>query len=89
MEGCKKEFPEVTYCENPYRAAEGVEAILVLTEWDEFRNLDWARLAGLVERPLVVDGRNALRGKEIAAHGFHYVGVGGVAETPSASLVGA
>ncbi len=89
MEGCKRELQGVVYCESPYQAAEGVEAILVLTEWDEFRNVDWGRLAGLVERPLVVDGRNALRGKDVAAHGFHYVGIGGVAQTPSASLVGA
>jgi UDPglucose 6-dehydrogenase len=91
MEGCKKELPQVTYCKDPYQAAEDVEAILVLTEWDEFRTVDWARLATLVERPLVVDGRNALRGKDVAAHGFQYVGIGGVAEAPksASSLVGA
>ena len=91
MESSQKELPQVTYCKDPYQAAEGVEAILVLTEWDEFRTVDWARLATLVERPLVLDGRNALRGKEIAAHGFHYVGIGGVSVTPAsaASLVGA
>ena len=91
MEGCRRELPQVTYCQDPYQAAEGAEAILVLTEWEEFRRLDWARLANLVERQLVVDGRNALSGKEIAAHGFHYVGVGGVAEAPASahSLAGA
>lgn len=89
MEICRKELPQVTYCKDPYEAAQGADAILVLTEWDEFRNLDWARLAKLVERPLVMDGRNALRGKEIAAQGFHYVGIGGVSETPASSLVGA
>ena len=91
MEGCRKELPQVTYCKDAYEAAEGAEAILVLTEWDEFRSLDWARLAGLVERALVVDGRNALSGKDAAAHGFHYVGIGGVSEMPASapSLVGA
>jgi UDPglucose 6-dehydrogenase len=91
MEGSKRELPQVRYCKDPYEAADGVEAILVLTEWDEFRSVDWARLATLVERPLVLDGRNVLRGKEIAAHGFHYVGIGGVSATPAsaASLVGA
>ena len=91
MEGCSKELPQVTYCKDAYEAAEGVEAILVLTEWDEFRSLDWARLAGLVERALVLDGRNALSGKDAAAHGFHYVGIGGVSEMPASapSMVGA
>jgi UDPglucose 6-dehydrogenase len=91
MVASKKELPEVTYCKDPYQAAEGVEAILVLTEWDEFRSVDWMKLATLVERPLVVDGRNTLRGKEVAAHGFQYVGIGGVSVSPQSAshLVGA
>jgi len=91
MSNAKRQLPDVAYCEDPYQAAEGVEAILVLTEWEEFRQVDWKRLSGLVERPLVVDGRNTLPRKEVAAHGFHYVGIGGIAEAPKAkpSLIGA
>jgi UDPglucose 6-dehydrogenase len=91
MPNAKRQLPDVTYCKDPYQAAEGVEAILVLTEWEEFRQVDWKRLSGLVERPLVVDGRNTLPRKEVAAHGFHYVGIGGIAEAPKAkpSLIGA
>ena len=91
MPNAKRQLPDVAYCEDPYQAAEGVEAILVLTEWEEFRQVDWTRLSGLVERPLVVDGRNTLPRKEVAAHGFHYVGIGGIAEAPKAkpSLIGA
>src|SRR5205823_114996 len=48
-------FPEVCYCADPYEAASGAEAILIVTEWDEFKVLDWPRLAGLVEHPLVLD----------------------------------
>jgi UDPglucose 6-dehydrogenase len=80
MEGARRNLPEVHYFHDPYQAAKEVEAILLLTEWEEFQNLDWGRLARLVERPLVFDGRNALPCDEIIAHGFQYIGVGGVSK---------
>lgn len=91
MERCRKELPQVKYCADAYEATQGAEAILVLTEWAEFRKIDWAQVKGLVERPLVLDGRNALKPEELAAHGFQYVGIGGVAEVAAhaASPVGA
>jgi UDPglucose 6-dehydrogenase len=82
MEKAKKELPDVTYCENAYEAAKGTDAVLLLTEWEEFRNVDWNRLAKLVERPLIVDGRNALCAEEAASNGFHYIGMGGVSASP-------
>lgn len=91
MEKSKAELPDITYCADPYQAAEGAEAILVLTEWDEFKAMDWSRLATLVERPLVIDGRNALSAGEVSSNGFQYVGIGGVsADAPvGESLVSA
>jgi len=86
MESARTNLPGVYFCEDPYRAATGADAILLLTEWEEFRKVDWSRLAELVERPLVVDGRNALSSDEIVAHGFQYVGVGGVTKAPEAEL---
>ncbi len=90
MEGAKRELPQVTYCRDPYEAAAGVEAVLVLTEWAEFRKIDFNRLLSVVDRPLIIDGRNALNKAEVAAGGFQYVGIGGVSEKPvaTASLVG-
>src|SRR5579863_2036955 len=82
MERAKKEIPDVTYCRDVYEAAKGADAILLLTEWEEFRKIDWKRLAGLVERSLIIDGRNVLSPDEVASHGFHYVGIGGVSGTP-------
>src|SRR5271168_1619488 len=82
MEKAKKEIPDITYCEDPYDAARGADAVLLLTEWDEFRKVDWSRLATLVERPLVIDGRNALSREEVIASGFHYIGIGGISATP-------
>jgi UDPglucose 6-dehydrogenase len=76
MEKAKSEIPNITYCSSPYEAAKGADAIVVVTEWDEFRRLDWGRLRAAVERPLVVDGRNMLEAQELVRHGFHYVSVG-------------
>jgi UDPglucose 6-dehydrogenase len=81
-EKAKVLLPDVTYCAEAYQAAEGADAVVLLTEWEEFRKIDWNRLATLVERPLIIDGRNALPSQEVAAHGFHYIGIGGVSATP-------
>src|ERR1035438_3900042 len=82
MEKAKAILPEITYCADPYEAAAGADAILVVTEWDEFRKMDWSRLATIVERPLIIDGRNTLPREEVAANGFHYIGIGGVSAAP-------
>ncbi len=66
MEKAKSVLPNITYCSNPYEAAEGADAIVIVTEWDEFRQVDWNRLLSIVEQPLVVDGRNVF-GPEISA----------------------
>jgi UDPglucose 6-dehydrogenase len=77
-ERAQKEMPQVNYCDDAYEAAERAEAVLVLTEWPEFRSLDFARVAGAMERPLIIDGRNALCPDAMAEHGFEYVGMGGI-----------
>jgi UDPglucose 6-dehydrogenase len=75
-------LPDVTYCSDTYQAAEGADAVVLLTEWEEFRKIDWSRLAGIVERPLIIDGRNALCSQDVASKGFHYIGIGGVSAAP-------
>jgi UDPglucose 6-dehydrogenase len=70
------QIPELVCCSDPYAAARGAEAILLLTEWEEFREVDWARVRDIVERPLVVDGRNFLSRENLASQGFRYVDVG-------------
>jgi UDPglucose 6-dehydrogenase len=69
-------LPNVLYCATPYEAAQEAEAVLIVTEWEEFRQINWQRLRSVVDRPLIVDGRNTLEAKEIARHGFHYVSIG-------------
>jgi UDPglucose 6-dehydrogenase len=76
MEKAQAELPHITYCRSHYEAAQHADAILVLTEWDEFRCLDWGNLARSVAHPLLIDGRNLYSAEEVAAHGFQYVCIG-------------
>jgi UDPglucose 6-dehydrogenase len=85
MEKARKEIPGVTYCRDAYEAAKGADAVVLLTEWEEFRKVDWSRLATLVKGELVIDGRNALSRQDIASRGFHYVGIGGLSAAPQAA----
>src|SRR5262249_3368175 len=57
-ERAKELLPHITYCDGPYQAATGADGIVIVTEWDEFRAVDWPRLLSLVEQPVVFDGRN-------------------------------
>jgi UDPglucose 6-dehydrogenase len=69
-------LPNVTYHEAPYEALRGVDAALVCTEWDVFRNLDWKRAKPLMARALVVDGRNLYSPKLMRELGFEYYSFG-------------
>lgn len=82
MEKAKPVLPAITYCSNPYEAAEGADAIVIVTEWEEFRQLDWDRLRSIVEQPLIVDGRNMFSPEEISGKGFRYVSIGRVDGSP-------
>ena len=66
----------VHYCETPYAAAEGMDALVVGTGWPEFRGLDFDRVKHLLKRPLIVDTKNLLDSVRLRAMGFEYVGVG-------------
>jgi UDPglucose 6-dehydrogenase len=67
---------EVTYCDSAYACAEGADALVIVTEWEQFRALDLARLKQTMARPVVVDLRNIYRPDDMVHHGFTYVGVG-------------
>jgi UDPglucose 6-dehydrogenase len=76
MEKAQEQVPEITYCGSPYQAAQGADAILVLTEWPEFRDVNWSNLARSVGHPLVIDGRNLYASEVLAQQGFHHVAIG-------------
>jgi UDPglucose 6-dehydrogenase len=81
-EKAREVFPDVRYCADPYEAARDSEALLVVTEWEEFRKIDWQRLRSVMDRPLILDGRNTLDANELTPHGFHYISVGRAAVAP-------
>ena len=60
----------------PYAAAEGADALLLVTEWNEFRQPDWARLKALMRAPVLFDGRNVWDAQKARAAGFTYHGIG-------------
>jgi UDPglucose 6-dehydrogenase len=66
----------VRYCDTPYAAAEGVDALVVGTGWPEFRTLDFAKIKHLLKRPIIVDTKNLLDSARLRAMGFQYMGVG-------------
>src|SRR5882724_1667705 len=69
-------LPQVRYYREPYEVAHGADALLILTEWPEFRQLDWARIYGMMDRPLVIDGRNLLDAGAMTELGFEYYSFG-------------
>jgi len=69
-------LPGVEYAKSPYDAAKDAEALLIATEWDEFRGLDWEKLHKVMGRPLILDGRNLLSPKEMKTLGFEYQSFG-------------
>jgi UDPglucose 6-dehydrogenase len=77
-DSCKSLHPEleIVYCENLEQLARGCDALLLATEWREFKEADWQSLGKLMKNPLVIDGRNALSEKDMAKSGVVYKGVG-------------
>jgi len=72
----KAERPDVKYCDDPYEAASRADAILILTEWPCFNELDYGRIKEIMAFPRIVDGPNLLDPESLKALGFAYVGVG-------------
>jgi UDPglucose 6-dehydrogenase len=72
----------ITFANSAYEAAHGADALLILTEWEEFANLDLSRLRNELKYPIVVDGRNLYDPEVMAAQGFTYYSVGRAASHP-------
>jgi len=76
MEKAKEILTDVEYCENPYQAAEGAEALVIITEWNEFKEMDLGRIKDLLHQPIIIDGRNIYDPEKMAELGFIYKSVG-------------
>lgn len=66
----------VEFCSTPYELAEGCDALVVVTEWNEFKQLDMARIRALMADPVIIDGRNIYDPREMIEMGFRYQGIG-------------
>ena len=76
IEQARKELPDIDYCDDPYDCAKGADALVVVTEWVQYRTLDLERLKAEMAQPVVIDLRNIYRPEDMAAHGFTYESVG-------------
>ena len=74
----------VTFCADPYAVAEGADALVVLTQWNEFKSLNMPQIRGAMRRPVLIDGRNMYEPAEMNRQGFIYRGIGrGTGPAPS------
>lgn len=76
MMNAKAEMPEIELCEDPYEASTGVDALILATEWNEFKQLDFEKIHKLMRTSVLVDGRNLWDGKRLKEIGFTYIGIG-------------
>jgi UDPglucose 6-dehydrogenase len=76
MDEAKKLLSGVAYAEDAYDALKGADCLVFLTEWNEFRSLDWARVKALMPGRVVVDLRNIYKPEQVAAEGFAYHSLG-------------
>ncbi|HEY8275063.1 MAG TPA: UDP-glucose/GDP-mannose dehydrogenase family protein [Pseudolabrys sp.] len=76
MEQAKSVISNVTFCDDAYSCAKGAAALVIVTEWEQFRALDFGRLKAVMAQPVLVDLRNVYRPDEMARRGFAYEGIG-------------
>jgi UDPglucose 6-dehydrogenase len=88
MPACRQIFPGVHFCDNAYEAARGSDALVICTEWNQFRKLELDRLHSLLRRPLVIDLRNLYAPDKMAAANFEYISIGRPVARPVARPAG-
>lgn len=72
----KKVLKDVTFCNDPYSTVKGCDALVIATEWNEFRVLDMDKVKRLLKQPNIIDGRNIYEPEEMRSAGFNYIGIG-------------
>jgi UDPglucose 6-dehydrogenase len=76
IENARRLFPDLTYCQSAYQAAEESDALVIVTEWREFKLLDMEKLRKLMKRPLIFDGRNIYNVERMVTAGIDYFSIG-------------
>jgi UDPglucose 6-dehydrogenase len=85
MDAAKPFLPEVDMMPDPYSMAEGCDALIILTEWNEFKQLDLERIKSLMKQPIILDGRNIYDPQWMASIGFQHRGLGRGYSNPTKS----
>ncbi len=75
-EKSKQIFNNIEYCKDPYEVAKDSDALLILTEWNEFKELDLEKIKSLMKNSLIIDGRNIYNPEEMKKLGFRYISIG-------------
>lgn len=76
MENARQIFSGVTFCKDPYAVAKGCDCLLLLTEWKEFRDLNFKKIHQAMRQRIIFDGRNLYGKHDLGALGFEYYGIG-------------
>ncbi len=76
MENAKAIMPFITYCHDAYETAQDADALVIITEWNEFRSIEREKLKGIMKSPIIIDGRNIYEPHELKKEGFTYQGIG-------------
>ncbi|MCH8329458.1 MAG: UDP-glucose/GDP-mannose dehydrogenase family protein, partial [Nanoarchaeota archaeon] len=76
MEKAKSILNNVEFCKDPYEAAKDSDVLLLVTEWNEFKELDLKKIKSLMRNPLIIDGRNIYNPEELKKEGFSYISMG-------------
>jgi UDPglucose 6-dehydrogenase len=76
MDNTKKVFPQIQYCESTYKAAEGSDALIIVTEWNEFKLLNLSKIKQIMKSHYIFDGRNIYDPAHMRSQGFEYFSIG-------------
>jgi UDPglucose 6-dehydrogenase len=76
MEQARQVLSGIEFCDGPYHCAEGADALVIVTEWEQFRALDFTRIQAAMKQPVVVDLRNVYRPEEMEGFAYHSIGRG-------------
>ncbi len=76
MQKSKEILKDVEYCDDPYEVSAGADALVILTEWNEFREIDMGKIRDLLKNPIVIDGRNIYDPEEMRQKGIYYASIG-------------
>jgi UDPglucose 6-dehydrogenase len=76
MDRSREIMPDIKYATDPYGVASDADAVVLVTEWEQFRDLDFDKIKRLMRQPVLLDGRNFYDPEKVRRHGFIYSGIG-------------